>query len=272
MTQKQPNRITAGYLSILLLSLLLATATGWTSLASRMNGEAYDWMFRIQPPTPIPATSIVLAIDEQTLSRSHGMSHLRETIAKGLQAIAPAQPKAIAVDVILADEQTEAQDAHLEQAFQQSPLLILAADMIPGEHRWEYPLPRFRQHAEAIGHIHAAPDPVSRVLPLEHAGGKDRRWAMALEAFRARKGAAILESPDALEVAGTTIPSRRDTARARPAERARPRRRDAATTRPHQDPTCGRRTTAVRAMRSFPRRTRTPAPRRAGGRPARVSE
>ncbi|MEJ7607441.1 MAG: ATP-binding protein [Bryobacteraceae bacterium] len=65
-----------------------------------------------------------------------------------------------------------------------------------------------------MGHIHAAPDPVSRVLPLEHAGGRDRRWAMALEAVRARKATCILESPDSIEVAGTTIPGRRDTARA----------------------------------------------------------
>ena len=44
--------------------------------------------------------------------------------------------------------------------------------------------------------------------PLEKVGGHDRRWALGLEAFRASRQARITESPDDLEVAGVTIPSK----------------------------------------------------------------
>ena len=53
-----------------------------------------------------------------------------------------------------------------------------------------------------MGHVHAAPDPVSRKLPLEVVAGHDRRWAMALEAYRLRaRGMPVIEeSLDSLDV------------------------------------------------------------------------
>jgi Predicted transmembrane sensor domain len=60
----------------------------------------------------------------------------------------------------------------------------------------------------SIGHVHASPDPVSRVLPLELRSAGVRRWALALEALRlARGGAVITESPDDLEVGGIRVPA-----------------------------------------------------------------
>ncbi|MEJ7607440.1 MAG: hypothetical protein WKF37_14535 [Bryobacteraceae bacterium] len=66
MTSRRPRRVTAGYAAIL---VLLAPGHGHRLIPCIPDGEAYDWMFRIQPPTPLPTTSIVLAIDEQTLRR-----------------------------------------------------------------------------------------------------------------------------------------------------------------------------------------------------------
>jgi signal transduction histidine kinase len=172
-------------------------------------------MFRVQPPRAAAARSAVVAIDEETLVASGGMPRIRTTLARLLEHLHT--PEIIAIDVILADSDATSttEDEILARALAKRRNVILASDLIPDQGRWEEPVERFRPHAKAIGHIHAAPDPVSRVLPLEHAGGHERRWAMALEAFRLVKGVdQIEEEPGALNVGGVRIPGSRDTARA----------------------------------------------------------
>jgi CHASE2 domain-containing sensor protein len=186
---------------------------GWTPLASRIDGSAYDWMFQLQPPQPWAPTSIILAIDEATLAQTGGMRHLRRSLAAGLKRLRAAHPKAVAIDVILSDEADAAEDAALEAAFRETPKLVLPSDLIPKPNRWEEPLPRFRQYASAVGHVHADPDPICRALVLYKVAGHDRRWAVSLEAFRLASGAAqIVESPDDLHVGAVRIPVRRSDA------------------------------------------------------------
>jgi signal transduction histidine kinase len=212
---RRTGRITAGYVLILSASFAAAILAGWTSLAARMDGEAYDWMFRVQPPQASSPKSAVLAIDEATLKAHGGMRNVRSTLAGALDRLIVIQPPAIAIDVILSDDVRDpAQDAMLEHSLERSNNVILASELMPQTGVWEDPLPRFRRHSRAVGHIHAAPDPVSRVLPLEHADIRERRWAMALEAFRlAKEESAIIEEPAALQVGNVRIPCTRDTAR-----------------------------------------------------------
>jgi hypothetical protein len=57
--------------------------------------------------------------------------------------------------------------------------------------RWEDPKPEFARCAAAIGHVHAEPDDndsVTRSISLEKYVGRDRRWALAAEAFRLSRG------------------------------------------------------------------------------------
>jgi hypothetical protein len=58
--------------------------------------------------------------------------------------------------------------------------------------RWEDPKPEFARCAAAIGHVHAEPDDndsITRSISLEKIAGHDRRWALALEAFRLSRNA-----------------------------------------------------------------------------------
>jgi signal transduction histidine kinase len=111
--------------------------------------------------------------------------------------------------VILSDEADRSEDGALERAFARTPNLILASDLIPNTTRWEEPLPVFRKHAAAVGHVHADPDPICRALVLYKIAGHDRRWAVSLEAFRLASGAQrIVESPDSLLVGAVSIPVR----------------------------------------------------------------
>jgi signal transduction histidine kinase len=212
---RRPARITLGYICILIAAFAAGLLVAWTPLAERIDRDAYDWMFRIQPPEPWPSSSVVLAIDETTLTQTGGMRNVRRTVADAIERILPAKPAVVAIDLILPDTSVPADDAALEAVFERIPKLILASDLIPNQGRWEDPLPRFARWADAIGHVHAAPDPVSRAIPLEKAAGQDRRWALAFEAFRhAGHSSPVLESPADLEVNGTRIPAERETARA----------------------------------------------------------
>jgi signal transduction histidine kinase len=213
---RRPRRVTLGYILVLFAAFSVAVLAGWTSLASGMDRYAYDWMSRVQPPPARPTDSVVLAFDEESFAATGGQPRIRGALAAALERIAPAKPAVVAVDILLADAGAQpAEDARLAGAFGSVRNLVLATDLIPASGRWENPATPFCARATAIGHVHAAPDPVSRVLPLELSTGRDRRWAMALEAARLRMGGgAITESPDDLEIAGVTIPAKRSDARA----------------------------------------------------------
>jgi len=123
----------------------------------------------------------------------------------------------VAIDVIWPTRAIPAQDAALEAAFRELPNLVLACDMIDDGRRWEDALPRFRRLAAASGHVHVDPTTAGRdrLAPLEKVAGQDRRWALALEAYRLSRGVKeILDRPNDLQVGALTIPARWDESRA----------------------------------------------------------
>ena len=186
---------------------LIGIAASWTPLARAIDNYAYDFFFRLRRPEPWPIDSELLAIDEPTMRMFGGVGGIRAALARGLDLIAPAHPRVVAIDILLA-EPNPADDA-LEQAFRKVGTVVLSSDLQPGQ-GWDEPLPRFRQTTAAVGHVHAdldRYDAVSRELPLEKIAGHDRRWALALEAFRVSRNAAITETPDAIEVGGVSIPA-----------------------------------------------------------------
>lgn len=196
------------YLALLAGSFVLALVASWA--APQIDNQAYDWMFRLYRPQPWRTEAALLAIDEESLAAFGGMRNLRKPLAEALARVAEAGPKAVAVDLILAERSDEASDAALEAAMTKIPKLVLSAQLIAGGARWEEPLPRFARHAAAVGHVHAAPDyldSVGRALPLERQNAGARRWALALEALRVSRGATITESPEELHVDGITVPA-----------------------------------------------------------------
>lgn len=182
---------------------------GWTAFGRQLDQYAYDFLFRLEPPAAWQPGSIVLALDERTLSKYGGLIGMRAAMASGLRAITAAGPSAVAVDMILAEPGNA--DDELEQAFAGTNNLVLASDMRPDGGGWEEPIERFRKHAAAVGQVHAdldKYDAVSRTLPLEKAAGRERRWALSLEAFRVAREASVMETPDDLQVGTVRIPSR----------------------------------------------------------------
>jgi signal transduction histidine kinase len=200
------------YAAVIGAAFVLAIIAGWTSLGRQIDNNAYDFMFRVYRPAPWPLNSIVLAVDEESLQAFGGIRGLRPALARALGQIKTAKPSVVALDVILSDPSDPASDALLESALASTPNLVLSCDLLPGGTQWEDPLPRFARAAVAIGHVHAEPDGldgVTREVPLEKATARERRWAMALEAYRVSRGAPIVESPGDVEVGDVIIPAAR---------------------------------------------------------------
>ena len=202
---------------LVLASALLGLAISWTSFGQQFDKYAYDFLFRLEPPTPWQPSSIILAIDEPTIAKYGYPAGIRAALADGLNRIQPAHPAAVAVDVTLSGPGGDPiADQKLEDAFSRTHNLVLSCELLPGGltgtggSGWDDPSPLFKKYAVAVGQTHAALDTydaVSRDLMLEKVAGTDRRWALALAAYSAAAGNDIVESPDDLTVGSVRIPA-----------------------------------------------------------------
>ncbi len=195
----------------------VALALSYTALGGQFDNNLYDWFFRLHPAERNASQTAVLAIDDRTLLETGGLRGMRRALAQALERLAAAGPKAVAVDLTLADRGDEAEDAALAAAFGKTPRLVLACEMMADGSRWQDPVERFRIHAAGVGHVGALPGPydeINRRIPLERVAGGVRRWAMSLETLRVVENAKAVDSaPFDVEVNGITIRSRWDEGR-----------------------------------------------------------
>ncbi len=208
---KRPShKTTLGYAAVLAVTLVIAIVLGWTSLASQIDDDAYDVMFRLHPPPASPPHCLILAIDDATYGAMGGVRAYRSMLAKALELLAPAQPKVVAIDMVLADQEDAPEDDRLLRAMQSTKDLVLVAHLQNG--LWEDPLANFAGAATALGHDRAderSRDGVTRQIPLEERTARERHWALALETFRLARGQRILESPGDLQIGNEVIPAPR---------------------------------------------------------------
>ena len=187
MKKRWLSRGAAGYVALLVACYGIATVAGW--FVTQVDYDAYDWMFRLNPPQATSSRSIVLAIDDATLNAMGGTRSLRTILASALERLAKAGPKLVATDLILTDKQDEAEDLRLERALCATPNLVMATDL--AGQTWERPLPRFEKCAAAVGHAVAdldSPDGVTRQIPLEVASGRQRRMGACAGGVPHRSG------------------------------------------------------------------------------------
>lgn len=196
---------------------LAAVLFAFTALGGQFDNNIYDFLFRASPPQPVSSPAVLVVFDERTFQQHGGIRRLRANLASLLDRISGARPRAVAVDVTLADPGDADEDARLAAAFARTPNLVLACEMMPDGSGWQDPVEPFRRHAAALGHVStlAGPyDEVNRRITLERVAGRERRWALSLEALRLASGAGdILASPADVSVGGRAIPSRWDEGR-----------------------------------------------------------
>ncbi|HUK17117.1 MAG TPA: CHASE2 domain-containing protein [Bryobacteraceae bacterium] len=193
------------YLGLLAAAFAAAVLVA-LNFGSGIDDYAYDLWFRLFPQAAWQPQSAILAIDDRTLDAYGGIHEIRKPLAEALALINSKNPKAVAVDIILATKNPAADDA-LAAAFRATPHLVLDSERLADG--WEDPLPEFRARGTVLGHVSVVPDSdgITRSIPLVKLSGHDQRWAISLEAFRLSRGAEIVQSPDDLEVGATVIPA-----------------------------------------------------------------
>lgn len=215
VVRRIPNGVVLACLGV--AAAVVGVALSYTALGGQFDNNLYDWFFRLSPARGGPMQAAVLAIDDRTLLETGGVRGMRRALALALERVAAVKPAAVAVDLTLADEGDEAEDAALAAAFAKTPGLVLACEMLADGSGWQDPIGRFRAHAAGVGHVGALPGPydeINRRIPLERVAGKDRRWAMSLEVLRVvRGGGAVDSSPFDVAAGGVVIRSRWDEGR-----------------------------------------------------------
>jgi len=203
----------AAYIGLLGAAFIVAVVGSWR-FGGPLDNAAYDYMFPRNPPKSWQAGSVLLAIDEATLTAyPGGVPGMREPLARGLTLIAAAGPTAVAVDITLADHSlSTAADQALASAFCMFPdKLVLNGELVEGGRRWEDPIAEFRACSPRLGHAHSQPDADdsrTRAIPLVKRAGRSQRYALALEAFSIAQGRPVTEhsSDLSLQVGSDVIP------------------------------------------------------------------
>ncbi len=206
--EKRAWKSTVRYVGLLASAFVVGVVGSWI-FGAQLDNAAYDFMFRNYRQRPWQTQSVILGIDEATLREFGGMQGMRQPLARALRLVAAASPKAVAIDVILADRTGDAKaNTALADALCATPNLVLDAELVDGA--WELPMDDFLRCKPAIGHVSAIPDlndSITRSIPLEKVAGIRNLWPLSLEAFRLSRGVSqIVASPTDLQVGSTVIP------------------------------------------------------------------
>lgn len=174
-----------------LLVAALLPLLAWNGVVQSWNDGATDTLARLlpRPQSKWLDRIVVLAIDDRTAAQYGPLPLRREVIARGLNSVAAVRPTVLAVDLLLSEHQSPEGDAALVDALGHFQNVVLAAALEttfdssphPG---WILPIPPLP--ANALGHVHASPDPdgVVRSLLLEKSSRYQRLYALGLESAR----------------------------------------------------------------------------------------
>ena len=201
--------------AIVVVSALLGTFVSWR--APGIDQYMRDWMIRARGPLPAPDDIAIVAIDEPSIARFGRFPWSRALSARAIDAIAAAQPKAIAVDVLYADPTSETDDSTLARSIQQAGNVVVAAQLVAppatgGPTSWLLPLPAIERAAAAVGHVNVSTesDGIARQILIRAADDQGRAIrAMAVEIIRIGDGIAeqsLTETSRSLLLGSRVIP------------------------------------------------------------------
>lgn len=203
MTKPKQKADTEGPFSFrrwLRLNFLLLIMTGVLSLSfpvGSLSQKLADYYWRLRGPQPTSRNVALVLIDDSALAHYGRWPWPRKQMAQLIRAVDQFHPKAIGLDILLAEPEDEANDSTLEAAILEAHNVILPSkisDSLEGA-LWTDPLPRFSNAAAAIGHVQAVLDldGVCRKIPIVEPSAEGPRFAFAIEA-------AELANPDIVKL------------------------------------------------------------------------
>lgn len=173
---------------IVVLAVVTAMLVHWR--APGLSLSAQDALMRARGPLSPPPDVVIVAIDEASLKQFGRFPWGRSLLARALDQLATAQPKAVALTVLFSDATTPGDDEALAAAIRRSGNVVLAAQLVETplrEAEWIRPLPLLAQAAAGVGHgnVLTDTDGVARALTLREADDEgDALWALAVEVLR----------------------------------------------------------------------------------------
>lgn len=153
-------------------------------------------LFRLRGQLPPPDAIVIVAVDDTSLQRIGRWPWPRSIVAGALDSISGAQPRAIGLDIIYAEQSDAFDDDLLAQSITNSGRVVLPAQLIEVKPEsaanysamtWLRPLPEVAAAAAGLGHAHAAPDVDGMLRSIQLSKADDqahRLWAFGLEVVR----------------------------------------------------------------------------------------
>ena len=191
MTNPNPEREIESPFSLrrwLRLNFALLALTGLLCLSMpvlNLDQRLGDLLFRIRGSRPTSGTVALVLIDDATLAHYGRWPWPRRELARLLRVTSSFHPKAIGIDILLADREDEANDSEMANAIAATPNIVLATKIsgsLAGS-LWVDPVPIFANGATAVGHVQAAldADGVCRQIPIAEPSVEGPRFAFALK-------------------------------------------------------------------------------------------
>ncbi len=205
----------AGAVAIVAVSAALGVMVDWR--APGIGRYTRDWLMRARGPLPAPSDIAIVAIDEPSIARFGRFPWSRQVIAKAVDAIAAAQPRVIALDVLFPDPTVQDDDDALARSVGHAGNVVVAAQLIEspvhgGPSTWLLPLASIRYAAAAVGHVNVQTELDGTARQIEARASDDAGEtirAMAIEAVRIADRTpdqGVMYTPRALLLGARTIP------------------------------------------------------------------
>jgi CHASE2 domain-containing sensor protein/signal transduction histidine kinase len=188
------GRLFLEWSAIALIATLLAIAAATNGFTSRFDNLVYD-IASTWRAAPASDDILIIAIDNQSLSRLGKWQWTRAVHAALLNRLAPARPKAVAYDVLFTEPAEASADAALASAIERVGTVVLPVLYdIPGlngaSHDLFLPVPPLAKAAKGLGTVNLLfdSDGLVRRAQLETRIGTERRPHLMEMTFRAASG------------------------------------------------------------------------------------
>ncbi len=196
-----PRRPIRRWLALSFLVFVVAALLSLTYPVEELSRRLSDLYFRLRSAPSTSQEVALLVIDDASISRYGRWPWSRSLLARLVRAANERGPRALALDIILAEPQEEPADRDLADALSSAGNVVLGTKIGgPPEHReWVGPLPLFAQSAAAVGHVHAelGPDGICRSVPSREVTLQGSRRALALEVASVARATRFEEISDA---------------------------------------------------------------------------
>ena len=176
--------------------MLFAMIVSWRAPA--LNLYARDRLMQARGPVAPPDDIVIVAIDEASIARYGRFPWPRESMARVIDTIAPAQPKAIAIDVLYTEPTTPSDDTALADAIKRAGNVVVAAQLTettaekrPAANNWLRPLPSIETASAGVGHVNVSTEADGAVRELSLRKSDDQGqalWSIAVEVIRVGEG------------------------------------------------------------------------------------